>query len=379
MMKPLPTSRALRTLAAAALIASPASAGTPFAASVVSFDPAPGQFVNHPAFSDPLLALGPPLGGGVWAAGNESVVSLGGFGGTITLAFDHTVEDHPLNPMGLDAIVFGNAYWVTNPDRRWGEAGVLEISLDVNGDGLANDPWYLIPGSHLGPAPIATTTQTWDDATADPTHPPFLAAWIPPGRTGTWQTTGQRLPAAPFHTTPMVNPLAGTGTEGVHGYADVTPTLLLGDLDGDDLVDDAAIDPADFYTVPDDPHAVGVTPGSGGGDAFDIAWAIDPQTGEPANLPAFDFIRITTGVHHVAGILGELSTEIDAVADARPDPRGDHEDDGDIDLADAAALQRCYGTYPAEDDTCPRLEWEPDGLVTLDEAAQLLARMMGPR
>ena len=66
--------------------------------------------------------------------------------------------------------------------------------------------------------------------------------------------------------------------------------------------------------MPDDPFTVGITPGSGGGDAFDIAWAVDPVTDERVFLDGFDFIRITTGADGDAGQFGEVSTEIGGVA-----------------------------------------------------------------
>ena len=115
------------------LLTAPAGAGegSPFAALVIDFEPAPGQFVNVEAFNDPHRALGPPIGGGTNDGNDTSVVSLGGFGGSLTLAFDHTVADHPLSPMGQDAIVFGTAFWVGGNDQRHrGECATIEISLD---------------------------------------------------------------------------------------------------------------------------------------------------------------------------------------------------------------------------------------------------------
>ncbi|NOX59255.1 MAG: hypothetical protein GXP29_10405, partial [Planctomycetes bacterium] len=102
-------------------------ASDPFASGVLNYDPAPGQFVNESQFNDASKALGAPNGGGSGLGNNLGVVTLGGFGGTITLAFAHTVFDDHANPFGLDAIVFGNAFWVlADPNRRWGEAGVIE-------------------------------------------------------------------------------------------------------------------------------------------------------------------------------------------------------------------------------------------------------------
>ena len=216
-------------------------AASPFATSVVEYAPAPGQFVNDPNFNDPQETLGPPLGGGTSAPDNESVVTLGGFGGYIVLGFDHTVLDDSLNPLGLDAIVFSNAYWVLgNPDRHWAECATIEISRDDNANGLADDAWYLILGSHLS-APLSRTSKTWGDGST---------------------TYAYHLPLNPFGATVVVNPMAGTENEGIFGYAEYSPTLFLGDLDGDDQIDDEEITAEEFYTVHDDQFEVGMTPAS---------------------------------------------------------------------------------------------------------------------
>lgn len=307
-------------VAATAWAGSWAGAGPPFATRVIEYAPAPGQFVNDARFNDPSRALGAPVGGGMLSPDNSKVVTLGGFGGTITLGFDRRVLDDPRNPMGLDAIVFGNAAYVAgDPNRRWAEAATIEISLDVNGNGLADDPWYLVVPPQIS-GPVARVSRTWDDNIGDPTHPPHAASWVPPGRTGQWQTWAYELPVSVFGGPVVLNPLGPLSTaEGVWGVADQTPTLLLGDMTADDVVDVPWMGPEWFYTRPDDPMTVGISPGSGGGDAFDIAWAIDPGTGLPALLPGFDFIRITTAVDVVHPLLGEISAEIGGVAIVRPD------------------------------------------------------------
>jgi len=302
-----------------ATLAAPALAQSPFATRVIAFNPAPGQFVQHPQFNDAASALGAPIGGGTIAPDLTKLVSLGGFGGCLTLGFDHRILDDPRNPMGLDAIVYGNASFVNgHPNRRFAEAATIEISLDANGNGLADDAWLVVRGPQLPLVPQASIAGvTWDDNIPDPTFAPAEPSWIPQGRTGQWQTWAYALPAL-FAGPVVVNPLGlGSSTEAVWGLADHTPTLLLGDLDGDNMVDDPGTSPAWFYTIPDDPFAVGITPGSGGGDAFDIAWAVDPATGLPANLPGFDFIRLTTAIDSVHATFGEISAEIGGVADVR--------------------------------------------------------------
>jgi hypothetical protein len=249
--------------------------------------------------------------------------------------------------MGLDLIVFGNATFVSgNPNRRFAECAVVEVSRDDNGNGLADDAWFLIPGSHLT-TPIAGSLHTvaWDNDTADPTRPPALASWLPPGvpafpQLHIWETTAFRLPTAVFGAAAvLVNPNGLDAVfEGVFGYADHTPTLLLGDTDGDNIIDDHELAPDRFYTVPDDPMLGGISPGSGGGDAFDIAWAVDAETGQPAALDRIDFIRITNPVDALLGPVGEWSAEVDAVAIVRPEVHpADFDGNGSIGVPDIFA------------------------------------------
>jgi len=351
---------------------------SPFATVVIEYAPAPGQFVNTPEFDDPTVALGPPSGGGTHAPSNESIVTLGGFGGFVVLGFDHRVMDDPRNAYGMDAIVYGNAHWQSgSPQRRFAECVTIEISLDANGNGIADDAWYLIPGSHITDLDGQFLEVLWDDNVNDASYPPADADWIPPGAHGVWSTSGYALPTAIFGATVLVNPSPDPTIEGVFGYADSSPTLVLGDLDADNVVDDAAMTPEEFYTWPDDPRAVGMSPGAGGGDAFDIAWAVDPETGEPANLPGFDFIRLTTAVNFVLPPFGEKSGEIDAVADVRPDPWGDVDRDDDIDLWDVAVLQTCFGEVPLGDE-CQVVDLGDDHVVERLDATALLFRMTGP-
>ena len=106
----------------------------------------------------------------------------------------------------------------------------------------------------------------------------------------------------------------------------MTPILKLGDMSGaDGSTDDSLSDPEDrpgiapeyFYTVPDTHGDNKIDPGSGGGDAVDISWAVDPATGEPAGLTRIDFIRFTNCIDIVHETLGDLDAEIDAIARVR--------------------------------------------------------------
>lgn len=246
----------------------------PWASAVIAYAPASGAG----AFTQPANALGPPMGGGATVPNNGSIVSLGAAGGSITLAFAAPVTDDPLNPFGLDCIVFSNSMWAGgNPQIKWQEPAYIEISEDVNGNGLADDPWYLIPGSR-GLSYGNTVIQ--EPAGLDNSQDPFLLAG---------NITNPNL----------LDGLPGNDHEEYNwGYAEMTPT---------------AQPYLDNYLRPDDPFTVGLTPRSGGGDAFDIAWAVDAN-GHPANLTQFHFIRITTLVDRSMFALGVASAEIEAVA-----------------------------------------------------------------
>ncbi|MEL6796341.1 MAG: GC-type dockerin domain-anchored protein [Planctomycetota bacterium] len=265
---------------AAIVLAASSGGAQPFATEVVDYSPAPGQFITNPDFNDPTDALGPPSP--LPDPATTETVTLGGLGGSITLRMPRTVIDDPRNRLGLDAIVFGNAFYVSgDPTRRFAEPGLIEIALDTNNNGVADDPFFPVAGS---------------DGTTIP---------LPPNLNG-----------------PVIEAPPGwpADTDFIFGYADATPRAPLPD----------GADPASFYTIPDEPTSIDIDQGTAGGDAFDIAWAVLPGTTTPANLSGFDFIRITTGPDVPAGIFGEVSTEIDAVADARPPCPADTNLDGTL-------------------------------------------------
>ena len=362
-------------IAAGVVFSAGGSLASPFATRVVDYHPAPGQFVQNANYNDPSRALGPPRGGGTVSPDLTSLVSLGGFGGSITLAFDSTVSNLPAsarNPLGLDAIVFGNAVFVGgNPNRRAAELGVIEVSLDANHNGLADDPWYLIPGSHLnnppgGSAGPSVTSKPWDNNPADSTLGPPAANWLPfwapapttdPAQTEVFATSGYLLPGTLYPTPVLTNPNGSNATsEGVHGYADHSPTRVLGDFDNDNQPDmpppaprSPRVTAENFYTRPDDPLRVGIDAGAlsgGGGDAFDISWAIDPTTGTPVFLPGFDFIRISTGIDAQFAGVNEISTEVDGVARVIVPGYGDYDLDGETTVSDLFAfLDRWFAEF----------------------------------
>ena len=267
----------------------------PWADGVVSYnaiDPVPG-------FATLEHVLGEPVGGSVYAASNSKTYSVGcpgpAPGSYLLLKFNTPVEDHPDNLMGYDFIVYSNSFWAGgDPYRKWCEPALIEISEDINANGVPDDPWYVIPGSrnlNRGVLPQGIPNPT-----------PSLAGNV-------------------------LNPNTN-GTEYDWSYAELTPTLQKY---------------LDSFMRPDDPFTVGLTDRSGGGDAFDIRWAVPvDETGLPEGITRFHFLRVSAFINMVDSVLGTVSPEISGAATVARDV--DTDGDGILDeLVQATA----NGALPA--------------------------------
>jgi hypothetical protein len=94
---------------------------------------------DYPSGTAPVTIFNPAWGEEANAWGSDQVFSLG-LGGYIEVMFDAAVVDDPLNPYGIDLIVFGNAGLLsadwpattcTNPAGTFGaDYGAIEVSQD---------------------------------------------------------------------------------------------------------------------------------------------------------------------------------------------------------------------------------------------------------
>lgn len=255
----------------------------PFADEVLFFEPGEGISDNSflAPFTDPANALGAPLGGGVFMPyydpENPAILTLGS-GGSLGLRFNGGLFDDAENLQGLDLITFGNSFFINgNPFSRSTEPGFVEVSKDTNHNGIADDPWFLILPNIL-PADLA-------------------------------------LPYSEL---------------ALRNYVDYNPTMKLGDMNGDDDVDNPEITAAMFYTYPtrqtyaNDSDSFHIDVNSGGGDAMDLRDAVAQEIpgmpvldsrGNPRRvfLDRIDFVRISDALLSD----GNITTEVDSVSDAR--------------------------------------------------------------
>jgi hypothetical protein len=139
---------------------------------VFGFMPGPGQFVDSPDnfLGIPGYGSGLSLGQGAVfnaaatessvnsvvqqvadAAGSEYIASLGTFGGYLITGFDHSVAQR--HDGKAEISIQGNAFGGNE------EPGIVWVSRDDNGNGIADDTWYQLRGN--APAPIQQYARTY--------------------------------------------------------------------------------------------------------------------------------------------------------------------------------------------------------------------------
>jgi hypothetical protein len=126
------------------------ASASPYATTVISYTEGSNAASGY---TDPSAALGEPsrvTGSGDWVGDvtvfnppylQSQIVSIGK-GGSLVVAFDHAVQDHPHNPYGLDLIIFGNAMFVDSGGVVSG-IGAEPARIAVSQDGMG---WYEISG-----------------------------------------------------------------------------------------------------------------------------------------------------------------------------------------------------------------------------------------
>jgi hypothetical protein len=235
-----------------------------------SYTPGPGQYTNTSlGNNDAALSV---------LKSKTGTVSLGFYGGNIVLGFDHTVLNQADKE---DLIIYNNAF------STFAEPGVVWVMQDKNNNGKPDDTWFELAGSVQGQTGYMTNYAvtftkpgteagdvSWTDNKGNSGIVKVLTGkknyypeWI---KTDTYTLTGTLLPSTNINTSGAFY----TSTPFTHGYADNIQ----------------------------------------GSDKLDIANAVD-EKGNKVNLKGIDFIKVQTGIPFNMGALGELSTEINGVAD----------------------------------------------------------------
>jgi Secretion system C-terminal sorting domain len=258
------------------------------------YRPAPGQFINTPQLGIPDAALQ------ITTSVNH-LVSLGAFGGSITLGFENAVLNRPDNPYGIDFTVFGNAF------NGSSEPGIIWVMKDENRNGLPDETWYQIAGSeYFNPLTRQNYQIKWRKL------PDGSAEW------NDSENSSGTITKNEFHSQPYypqscyfgnypADSVILKGTLLVYhpvvtSEQTMLPALAFGYADNGSINRDVA------SNVPDNPYTPDIQEGAGG-DPVDISWAVD-SLGRYVDLDQIDFIRIVTGVNGYTDQLGEISTEV---------------------------------------------------------------------
>lgn len=233
------------TLAIALSFAGSLLAADPWADTVVDFDPGTG---GGAGFDDPTTTLGAPtritdsfstapVTPFFPVGGRTEAVSIGE-GGSLTVRFDEPVADDPLNPFGVDLLVFGNAFFLTSefpvtPTTTatgvFSEGGVISVSNDgvnfVDAPGLDADGLFPAAafldfdlGEASGPSDFLLPVDPAYDPIGD-TPAEIYAAYA-----GSGGGTGVDIGALGFDSINYVrvtNPLGSGVTPEIDAFADV--------------------------------------------------------------------------------------------------------------------------------------------------------------
>ena len=282
---------------------------SPYITKVLEYRPAPGQFVNTmPQYKegDTQATMNEKA---LNAIGNNTrrMITLGGYGGYVTVGFDHTIRNAK---DANDFLVLGNAF------ENSSEPGIIQVAYDVNQNGQPDEEeWFEIAGSaHHAPKHELWYEQAKQAGNIVETYLDYSITYKKPAKEPTtneekenyifWEDNkghkGYKV-MNQFHPQPYYpqwieeEQLVFTGTclpqNGINQGTDknfVLPSFTYGYADN----------------YPNDAAEAGI----------DIDWAVD-KNGKPANLPGVDFIKIYTGVNQENGRLGENSTEVCGVTD----------------------------------------------------------------
>ena len=204
--------------------------------------------------------------------------SLGAFGGYIVTGFDHSVA----NTGDYDLAIYGNAF------TDWGEAGVVWVMQDDNGNDKPDDTWYELKGSETGKNETVqrySITYSYPDGTQD-------------GVTGgAW--TDNLGESGRYHTgsSPAWDSLDGYPYWVTGDSITFTGTLLPGNRGKSRGGQDTHLAYGEGY--------VDNLPGK---QDFKISDAIQAD-GSPVHLEYIDFVKVQTAAKDWYETWGEVSTE----------------------------------------------------------------------
>lgn len=275
---------------------------------VLEYRPAPGQFVNMlPKYEkgDTELSMLKKVEECI-SDKNDVLISLGGYGGYVTFAFDHSVVNVPGE---MDFKILGNSFYAAaNPNPSApdlggsAEPGIVMVAIDTNGNGIPDDQWYELAGSeYYKPETLHNYKITYYRTPSDHIATPLPQSPITDSSYILWNAndnTSGYIEKNSYHT-----------QDYFPKWIDDNEMTFTGSRLAPNAVDESGV--GSYYVLYTydwgyaDNHPNEIEDKS----CFNIDWAVDSK-GNPVKLDGIDFIRVYTGVNQSCGWLGETSTEI---------------------------------------------------------------------
>ena len=284
------------------VVAKAEKAPSAYFANAFDYLPAPGQFVNKmpkyeegDSHDDMVAKVAKALVGE-----NAGMITLGGWGGYVTMGFDHTI----VNVAGKkDFRIEGNGF----PNSS--EPGIVMVSYDANENGKPDDEWYEIKGS----ANFTAENEEWYQLALDNGNDVKTYR--------DYQMTYHR-PEVETNA-PLKDYIFWTNNKDKEGYKEKNsfhrqsyyPLWINDDkitFSGIRLAENGVDESGQgtYFVLKGfkfgyaDNH-----PNRDNGSTFDIDWAVDKE-GNKVNLPGIHFVKVQTGVDQENGWIGENSTEV---------------------------------------------------------------------
>ncbi|NIJ45120.1 hypothetical protein FHR24_001559 [Wenyingzhuangia heitensis] len=250
------------------------SESSEYISEVLSYRPAPGQYINK--------NLGNLDSAETIVGGKTGLISLGAWGGSIIFTFDHTVMNRIDDN---DFIIYGNAF------STFSEPGIVQVSFDENGNGVADDTWYEIAGSaHTKTATLHKYKTTYTNPKSDT-------------EAVTWTDNNGSNGSVSAGTLNKYPLFISEQDQVIYSGTRLFPTV-----NGTGFI---TTDPLEWGYVD---NYDSTYQENGNGNVFDIDWAVDTDMNS-VSLKGIDFIKVYTGAQLELGFLGEMSTEIKGAAD----------------------------------------------------------------
>ena len=260
-----------------------------FANKVLEYRPAPGQYMNTTttAYRDGY-SYEDVLNYATERIKNKNIISLGSFGGSITLGFHSPIKNQPGE---YDLKVYGNASYnmygtATGALGGSSEPGIVLVSKDTNGNGIPDDEWYELAGSEYG---TINETRNYEITYRRPTPLDNDIPWIDnQGTEGVVRRNSFNTQSTYYPFWMEEDEITFKGTR-LKDNVVLEKNMWVGYCYGWGYADNH-------------PNNTELT-------KFKIDWAVD-KLGNSVKLDQIDFVRIYTATNQDAGNMGEISTEV---------------------------------------------------------------------